>query len=142
FASCQTPESEKIVRKAVVQRHNIVNQSADTLASLTVGTGVFAYTVAVTGMQSFPVYYKKGVSLGIQSEWGWNSFDTDENYRFEETLKSYDLNNEGRDAKYSIQHKEGGRNTEATEYYRVNPHRLQLGNVGLQFTLKNGDQAT
>lgn len=142
FASCQTPESEKIDRKAVVQRHNIVNQSADTLASLTVGNGVFAYTVDVTGMQSFPVYYKKGVSLGTQSEWGWNSFDNDENYRFEETLKSYDFNNEGRDAKYSIQHKEGGRNTEATEYYRVNPHRLQLGNVGLQFTLKNGEQAT
>lgn len=142
FASCQTPEREKIDRKAVVQRHNIVNQSADTLASLTVGNGVFAYTVDVTGMQSFPVYYKKGVSLGTQSEWGWNTFDNDDNYRFEETLKSYDFNNEGRDAKYSVQHKEGGRNTEATEYYRVNPHRLQLGNVGLQFTLKNGEQAT
>src|SRR5690606_5634674 len=72
----------------------------------------------------------------------WNSFDNDENYRFEETLKSYDFNNEGRDAKYSIQHKEGGRNTEATEYYRVNPHRLQPGNVGLHFTLKSGEQAT
>ena len=143
FASCQTtPESGKIDRKAVVQRHNIVNQSADTLASLTVGNGVFAYTVDVTGMQSFPTYYKKGVSLGTQSEWGWNTFDNDENYLFEETLKSYDFNNEGRDAKYSVQHKEGGRNTEATEYYRVNPHRLQLGNVGLAFTLENGEQAT
>ncbi|MBD1424707.1 hypothetical protein [Sphingobacterium arenae] len=143
FASCQTtPESEKIDRKAVVQRHNIVNQSADTLASLTVGNGVFAYTVDVTGMQSFPVYYKKGVSLGTQSEWGWNTFDNDENYLFEETLKSYDFNHEGRDAKYSVQHKEGGRNTGATEYYRVNPHRLQLGNVGLAFTLKNGEPAS
>ena len=143
FASCQTtPESEKIDRKAVVQRHNIVNQSADTLASLTVGNGVFAYTVDVTGMQSFPVYYKNGVSLGTQSEWGWNTFDNDENYLFEETLKSYDFNNEGRDAKYSVQYKEGGRNTEATEYYRVNPHRLQLGNVGFVFTLENGEQAT
>src|SRR5690606_26453175 len=53
-----------------------------------------------------------------------------------------DFNNEGRDAKYSVQYKEGGRNTGATEYYRVNPHRLQLGNVGLAFTLKNGEQAT
>src|SRR5690606_12722244 len=139
---CQTPESEKIDRKAVVQRQNIVNQSADTLASLTVGNGVFAYTVDVRGMQSFSVCYKEGVSLGTQSERGWNALDNDENYRLEETLKSYDFNNEGRDAKYSIQHKEGGRNTEATEYYLVNPHRLQLGNVGLQFTLKSGEQAT
>src|SRR5690606_36764901 len=142
FASCQTPEREKIDRKAVVQRHNMVDQSADALASLTVGNGVPAYTVHVTRMKSFPVYYKKGVSLGTQSEWGRNSFDNDENYRIEETLKSYDFNNEGRDAKYSILHKEGGRNAEASEYYRVNPHRLQLGNVGLQFTLKSGEQAT
>lgn len=142
FASCQTPESDKIDRQAVVQRHNIVNHSADTLASLTVGNGVFAYTVDVTGMQSFPMYYKKGVSLGTQSEWGWNHFPNEGDYAFEETLKIYDFNDEGRDAKYSVQHKEGGRNTEATEYYRVNPHRLQLGNVGLAFILENGELAT
>src|SRR5690606_36093476 len=104
-ASCHTQEDDKIDRKALVQRHNIVNQSADTLASLTVGNGVFAYTVDVTGMQSFPVYYKKGVSLGTQSDWGWNTFPNDGDYKFEETLKSYDFNNEGRDAKYSVQHK-------------------------------------
>ena len=142
FASCQTHESSEIDRKAVVQRHNVVNQSADTLSSLTVGNGVFAYTVDITGMQSFPTYYKNGVSLGTQSEWGWNTFHNDGDYRFEETLQSYDFNSEGRDAKYSVQHKGEGRNRNATEYYRVNPHRLQLGNVGLEFILKDGSTAT
>lgn len=142
LVSCEGKRSNKIDRKKVVQRHNVTNHTADTLASLTVGNGVFAYTVDITGMQSFPTYYKNGVSLGTQSEWAWNSFPNDKNYRFEETLKSYDFNQEGRDAKYSIQHKESGRTKGATEYFRVNPHRVQLGNVGLAFTLKNGKPAT
>lgn len=141
FASCQAQQSDKIDRKAVVQRHNVVNNSMDTLASLTVGNGAFAYTVDATGMQSFPGFYKNGVSLGTQSEWGWNSFPNTGDFSFEETLKSYDFNKEGRDAKYSIQHKETGRRREATEYYRVNPHRVQLGNVGLEIELKNGRTA-
>src|SRR5690606_41163074 len=41
-----------------------------------------------------------------------------------------------------IKSKEGARCTEATEYDRVNPHRLRLGNVVLQFTVKSGEQAT
>ncbi|PZU02469.1 MAG: hypothetical protein DI622_21025, partial [Chryseobacterium sp.] len=82
--------AQKIDRKKVVQRHNIVNVKADTLSTLTVGNGKFAYTVDITGMQSFPEYYKNGVSLGTQSEWGWNSFPNTENYKFEETLKPYD----------------------------------------------------
>ncbi|TYP98420.1 hypothetical protein BC792_10174 [Sphingobacterium allocomposti] len=142
LVSCQAQQTGKINRKEVVTRHNVVNESMDTLASLTVGNGTFAYTVDATGMQSFPEYYKNGVSLGTQSEWGWNSFPNTDQYRFEETLKSYDFNNEGRDAKYSIQHKEAGRSKEATEYYRVNPHRIQLGNVGLQFYLEDGSKAS
>ncbi|MGC4231384.1 MAG: hypothetical protein QM594_00090 [Niabella sp.] len=131
----------KINRKAVVARHNVENTSADSLASLTVGNGAFAYTVDITGMQSFPEYYKNGVSLGTQSEWGWNSFPNSGEYIFSETLKYYDFNNEGRNAGYSVQNKEPRRNYEASEYFRVNPHRLQLGNVGLELYLKNGRRA-
>lgn len=44
--------AQKIDRKKVVQRHNVVNTKADTLSTLTVGNGKFAYTVDITGMQS------------------------------------------------------------------------------------------
>ena len=135
-------QGTKINRESVVKRHNVFNQTMDTLASLTVGNGTFAYTVDATGMQTFPVYYKNGVSLGTQSEWGWDSFPNTENYTFEETLKSYDFNNEGRDAKYSIQLKEPERNVRAVNYFRENKHRLQLGNVGLELYLKNGQRVT
>lgn len=128
----------KIDRKKVVMRHNVQNTQLDTLSSLTIGNGKFAFTVDATGLQTFPELYKGGVSLGTQSEWGWDTFPNKGNYKFEETLKAYDFNNEGRQALYSIQWKDGGRNSEATNYFRENQHRLQLGNIGLEITKKNG----
>ena len=133
--------AQKIDRKKVVQRHNVVNTKADTLSTLTVGNGKFAYTVDITGMQSFPEYYKNGVSLGTQSEWGWNSFPNTKDYKFEETLKAYDFNNDGRKALYSVQLKEPERNKGAVDYFRVNQHRLQLGNIGIELTKKDGQKA-
>lgn len=127
-------------RKAVVQRHTIRITKADSLSSVSVGNGRFAFTVDVTGLQSFPAYYKGGVPLGTQSEWGWHSWPNKENYRFDETLRTYDL--EGRKIPYPVQFKEPGRNKEAVDYFRVNPHRLQLGNIGLEIIKQDGRPAT
>lgn len=142
FTACNNQSEDKhegtIDRQAVVSRHNVVNQSIDSLSSLTVGNGAFAFTVDVTGLQTFPLTYQNGVALGTQSEWGWDSFKNEKNYRFEETLKGYDFNNEGRDAKYSIQWKEPQRNKEATDWFRENAHRLQLGNIGFELYKKDG----
>lgn len=133
-------QQKPIDRKAVVQRHTIHVNKADSLASLSIGNGQFAYTVDVTGLQSFPEYYKGGVPLGTQSEWGWHSFPNTNNYKFEETLRPYQL--EGRTIPYPVQFKEPGRNREAVDYYRVNPHRLQLGHIGFEIIKANGQPAT
>lgn len=124
--------SAQINRKEVVQRHTIHISKADPLSSLSVGNGNFAFTVDVTGMQSFPEYYAAGVPLGTQSVWGWAT--TPGNYSFEETLKDYDF--AGRKVSYSVQTK-----SPAVEYFRANPHRLQLGNVAMEITKKNGTLA-
>src|ERR1051325_4684895 len=87
--------AQPINRKQLVQRHNVVVTKADSLSSLTVGNGKFAFTVDVTGLQSFPVNYQKGVCLGTQSEWGWHSFIDTVGYKREEALKMYHVN--GRD---------------------------------------------
>src|SRR4051794_21637456 len=50
----------KIDRKALVERHKVVNVKADALSSLSVGNGKFAFTVDVTGLQSFPLVYERG----------------------------------------------------------------------------------
>ena len=125
-ASCST----KIDRAALVERNNPHIAAIDTLASLSVGNGRFAFTVDVTGLQTFPELYSAGVPLGTQSQWGWHSFDNPEHLRFEETLKAYDFGR-GHEELYSCQLKEG-RGKAASDWYRVNPHRLHLGVIGFE----------
>lgn len=132
--------AQPIDREAVVKRHNVIICKIDSLSSLTVGNGKFAYTVDATGMQSFPEYYANGVALGTQSEWGWHSFPNTNHYRFEETLQDFDI--EGRHIPYPVQVKAPGRKKETVEYFRENPHRLQLGNIGLEIIKQDGTLAT
>ena len=131
---------QAINRYDLVHRNNPHIDKADPLSSLSVGNGQFAFTADVTGLQSFPAYYEKGVPLGTQSEWSWHSFPNTENYRRQETLKEYDLN--GKKITYCVQVKEPERSRKAVDYFRVNPHRLQLGNIGLEITKKDGSLAT
>ncbi len=91
----------KINRKALVSRHNVVVKKYDSLSSLTVGNGRFAFTVDITGLQTFPEHYAKGVPLGTQSEWGWHSFIDTSNYKQEEAYKNYHVN--GKDIPYTVQ---------------------------------------
>ncbi|HEX7904121.1 MAG TPA: hypothetical protein VF487_09600 [Chitinophagaceae bacterium] len=132
--------AQKINRKAVVQRHTVLIDRIDSLASLSVGNGNFAFTADATGMQSFPEAYAKGVPLGTQSVWGWHSFPNTENLKVEEAQKIYDL--EGRKISYTVQPKEPERAKKAVEYFRVNQHRLQLGNIGLEIKKNNGSLVT
>lgn len=132
-------QNGKIDRKAVVRRHTVHVATFDTLASLTVGNGAFAFTVDATGLQSFPEAYAKGVPLGTQSEWGWHSFPNKNNLPFEDALKTYQLN--GRPVKYAVQWNSPDANKAASNYYRENLHRLQLGNIGFDITKKDGNPA-
>ena len=120
-----------IDRKALVERHNPLVTSVDTLASLSVGNGHFAFTTDVTGLQTFPEYYRHGVPLGTQSEWGWHSFDNPQNLRIEESYKMEDFGHGHREL-YATEFKEQGRARDAANWYRSNPHRMHLGCVGLE----------
>lgn len=135
-----TGYTQKIDRKQLVQRHNIIVTKVDSLSSLTVGNGKFAYTVDVTGLQTFPETYKKGIPLGTQSEWGWHSFIDTSDFKRSESIKTYHLN--GRDISYTVQMNSPERNKGATNWFRQNPHRLQLGDLGFDLIKKNGQPAT
>jgi hypothetical protein len=130
---------QKIDRKALVTRHDVKISAIDTLASLSVGNGAFAFTVDATGLQTFPEKYQKGVPLGTQSEWGWDSYKNTNNYKFSETLKDY--NQYGRTITYSVQEKSTPRKNEAVNWFRQNSHLLQLGNLGFEITKKDGTLA-
>jgi len=134
-----------INRQAVVTRNNPVVNEASPLASLTVGNGHFATTVDITGMQSFPFDYEAGVPLTAMSDWGWHKFENTNDLTPAESQKAVDLGH-GHPEIYAVEYKaassssQGGateRNVQATQYFRVNPHRLNLGAIGLE--MKNAD---
>lgn len=131
LAACGSEKQAPIDREALVDRNNPQVSSFDSLASLSVGNGEFAFTVDATGLQTFPSVYKKGVPLGTQSQWGWHSFGNPNNYKPEEYLKEHDFGR-GHKEIYACQFKEDGRQKEASNWYRMNPHRLHLGIVGLE----------
>ena len=126
----------KIDRKAVVTRHNPHITSIDSLASLTVGNGGFAFTVDATGLQTFPEKYRNGVPLGTMSDWGWHSFPNDKGYKIEEALVNHDFHR-GHDEYYAAQFRTPGRQQDASNYFRQNPHRIHLGNIGLNLADPN-----
>ena len=139
---------QPIDRQAVVSRNNPVVTEADPLASLTVGNGHFATTVDVTGLQSFPFEYRGGVPLTAMSDWGWHKFENTEGLTPADSEKSFDLGH-GHPEVYAVEYKAknvvGGspadmRRVAATEYFRVNPHRLNLGVIGLDLKDASGAQ--
>ena len=130
IATAATAADKPIDRKALVTRNSPVITTVDTLASLSVGNGGFAFTTDITGLQTFPEYYRNGVPLGTQSEWGWHSFSNPEQYRIEESYWMYDFGHGHREL-YATQPKTG-RAKDAADWYRVNPHRLHLGCIGLE----------
>jgi polygalacturonase/rhamnogalacturonyl hydrolase YesR len=127
-----------IDRHVVVNRNNPVITKVDPLASLSVGNGHFATTVDVTGLQSYSQDYKNGVPLCAMSDWGWHQFPNTKHLTPTESEKAYDFGH-GHQEVYAVEYKhaEDGRHKEATEYFRVNPHRLNLGTIGL--SLRHSD---
>jgi hypothetical protein len=122
-----------IDRHKVVSRHNPQVTGLDSLSSLSVGNGGFAYTVDITGLQTFPERYVKGVPLGTQSQWGWHSYPNTSGYKLEETFSLYDFGR-GNIESYPVIYSEKGRQKEAANYLRNNAHRLHLGMIGFEIT--------
>ena len=129
-----------IDREAVLFRNNPLITEADPLASLTVGNGRFATTVDVTGMQTYVDDYKNGIPLTAMCDLLWHSFPNTQNLKPSDSEKAFDLGH-GHQEVYAVEYKKGraaDRNIAATEYFRVNPHRLNLGAVGLSLKNANG----
>ncbi|MHA8094138.1 hypothetical protein ACMH5Q_04515 [Aquirufa lenticrescens] len=132
--------AQKIDRKEVIERHKVYNYTLDTLSTLSVGNGHFAFTVDATGLQTFPAYYAKGIPLGTQSSWSWHSFSNPENFQRSETYRTE--NYAGRPMTYALQAHKNARKDAATDYFRANPHRIHLGHWGFRIMLSNGSLAS
>ncbi|MGD8779394.1 MAG: glycoside hydrolase family 65 [Ignavibacteria bacterium] len=116
--------SNKIDREALVKRHIPSLSEADTLSPFTVGNGEFAYTVDITGLQTFAEEYDNSIPLGTQSQWGWHS-----------TLNTGNYNTYGRDVSYASK-----QSSDAGQWLRANPHRLHLGKIGFSIIKPDSSQ--
>jgi hypothetical protein len=134
--------SEKIDRFSLVTRHNVEISQIDSLNSLSVGNGRFAFTVDITGLQTFPDYYSKGIPLGTMSDWGWHSAINDKGYNLTEVYKAYNVHGREIDYVHSFTSGTDSLRIKATDWLRKNPHRIHLGMVGLQMLKKDGTEAT
>lgn len=123
-----------IDRVSLVRRHNPVFTKIDTASPLSVGNGELAYTADVTGMQTLYTYYEENkMPLCTQSQWGWHTTPAAEGvyaYRQDQLIETeYDFH--GRKVTYPIECAEG--NEAVYHWLRQNPHRLNLGRIGLLY---------
>src|ERR1043166_2206989 len=126
--------AEPIDREALVKRHNPTATKLDPLSPFSVGNGEFAFTADITGLQTFPEAYKDGIPLHTESQWGWHSFPNEKGYKLEDAFKNYDTH--GRAVPYAAS-QEGP----AASYLRANPHRIDLGRIGLILKKSDGSAA-
>src|SRR5688572_28571940 len=133
----QNAPVKSIDRFALVSRHNVLLNRVDTLGALSVGNGEFAFTVDVTGLQTFYKEYENGISLGTQTQWAWHKIPFDDSYSLSDVLVDVESCDNSK-APYPVQHSEG-KAKKATDALRANPHRLHLGIVGFKILKSNGD---
>ena len=110
----------------------------DSLNPLTVGNGEFAYTVDITGLQSFPEYYRDAMPLGTESQWGWHSFPNPKLYNLKDIMRNYKSG--GREIPYADDNDFEGTGTLAGSWLRENPHRIDLGRIGFDMYKSSGEK--
>jgi protein-glucosylgalactosylhydroxylysine glucosidase len=141
FYSCSA-KKQRINRFDLVNRHNIIQTNIDSLGTLSVGNGNFAFSADITGMQSFPAFYSRGIPLGTQSNWGWHSFPNPDNYTLNDVYKYFEAGDRLVPYIYQYGQNAGKRQTNASQWLRENPHRIDLGLIGLEFIKDNSEVYT
>ncbi|HEX9781306.1 MAG TPA: hypothetical protein VGA56_01050, partial [Opitutaceae bacterium] len=124
---------EPIDRQALVTRHNPVIRQVDYLAPLTVGNGGLAFTVDITGLQTFgPQYYEKGIPLETLARWCWFTEDNPAGYTLDDAMVDYTL------ADGSIQAFPTRAGTPASDWLRRNPRLHPMGQIALEWDKPDG----
>jgi hypothetical protein len=126
--------TQEFDRYVLVSRHNVTLNVFDEMSPLSLGNGKFAFTVDLTGLQTFPFLYDKGIPLATMAEWGWHTIANTNGYEHEDTLEEVDTY--GRKVTYNIDTK-----TPGAKYFRANPHQSNLAQLGLALLRSDGAPA-
>jgi hypothetical protein len=127
----------RIDRYALVSRHDPVLTRLDPESPLTVGNGEFAFTVDVTGLQTFAESYEQTIPLGTLSQWGWHTSPNPDRWSID-TFGFTPFDSHGRMVGYADI---PGERTPEINWLRANPHRLHLGQIGFRLTRADGSVA-
>ncbi|KAH6633007.1 Six-hairpin glycosidase-like protein [Boeremia exigua] len=118
-----------INRKSIVQRFNLRLNQSHPYSPVQVGNGNFAFGVDVTGLQTF-------LPHNTLSSWGWHnsSLPTTQNQTLPEDYTGVDWWTHERLVNYEMPNPE---QKEISQWMIANPHRINLGRVGLWFGGRN-----
>lgn len=135
----------RVDRRAVVDRHAVELTGVDPQAPLSVGNGELAVTVDVTGFQTLPDLHpvpdpsgrSTGTLLGTLAQWAWHSaprpVPDDAEALLERERRTYRTRH--REVAYVDAPSMAGADDSAmgagARWLRANPHRLDLGRIGL-----------
>ncbi|HWA87328.1 MAG TPA: hypothetical protein VG710_13960 [Opitutus sp.] len=122
-----------IDREALITRHNPVIRHVTYDAPLTVGNGGFAFTVDVTGLQSFGEdYYHNGIPLETLARWCWVTDPNPRGYALDDTNEDY-RRDDGSGRAFPTR-----LGTPASDWLRQNPRLYPLGRVALEWRKDRG----
>jgi hypothetical protein len=130
-----TSVAAPIDRQALVARHSPTLTQVDPAAPLMVGNGSIAFTADITGLQTFQQQYSPLVPLLTQSQWSWHSFPNPQGYTIEDALVPVKVR--GGTRRYPVLQNWDQAQSGPIKWLRENPHRFNLGRLGLY--LKHAD---
>jgi hypothetical protein len=129
FACCTCAIAAPIDREALVRRHNVVVRSVDPKSPLTVGNGGFAFTVDVTGLQTFgDHYYANGFPLETLARWCWVMDANPNGYTLDDASSDF-MQADGTTVRLPNK-----QNSPAGEWLRRNPRLHPLGRLSLEWS--------
>ena len=131
FYSCNDLTYNKIDRQKVVSRHNTFTTVNNPISPAQVGNGEFAFGVDITGLQTF-------IPFNTMSQWSWHCFPLPVGERVED-FKGFTMATHDRDIKYQMPNCE---QTVLSDWLAGNPHRFNLGRVGLVLYKNDGSSAS
>ncbi|MEK0097466.1 hypothetical protein WDA79_02890, partial [Streptomyces sp. A475] len=120
----------RIDRHALVSRHRVVRHSSDLDLPVQVGNGRFAFGADVTGLQTF-------VPFNTLSDWGWHADALPPGKEIADYGGTV-WDTYGRDVAYWT---DDGNEPELHNWLRENPHRANLGRIGLRLLKADGTEA-
>ena len=124
-----TETSSRIDRESVVRRFNLKLNQSHPYSPVQVGNGNFAFGVDITGLQTF-------LPHNTLSSWGWHnsSLPTTPNQTSISDFTGQDWRTHGRLVNYN---QPNPSEKDISQWLIANPHRINLGRLGLWFGGKN-----